>query len=288
MHRKMYKSILSSQNGMNIYRGCLHGCIYCDSRSNCYQMDHAFEDIEIKENAVELLEDSIKHKRKKCMIGTGSMCDPYMPIEKDLKLMRSCLEVIAKYEFGATIITKSDLVLRDLDLFEKINKQSKCVIQMTLTTYNDDLCKIIEPNVCVTSKRYEALKVLQEHGIPTVVWFSPILPYINDTKENIRGIMSYCVDVGVKGIICFGMGLTLRDGDREYFYKALDNNFSGLKSLYQKNYGTAYEISSPKNNELMKIIHEICRKHNIMDKPNDVFAYLHEYQEKQNIQLSLF
>ena len=288
MHKKMYKSILSSQNGMNIYRGCLHGCIYCDSRSNCYQMDHAFEDIEIKENAVELLEESLKHKRKKCMIGTGSMCDPYMPIEKDLKLMRSCLEVIAKYEFGATIITKSDLVLRDLDLFEKINRQSKCVIQMTLTTYNDDLCKIIEPNVCVTSKRYEALKVLQEHGIPTVVWFSPILPYINDTEENIRGIMSYCVDAGVKGIICFGMGLTLRDGDREYFYKALDKNFSGLKSWYQNNYGTAYEIASPKNYELMKIVHDICKEHNIMDKPDDVFVYLHEYKEKQNIQLSLF
>ncbi len=288
MHNKKYKSILSSQNGMNIYRGCLHGCIYCDARSKCYQMTHPFEDIEVKENAVELLEEALKHKRKKCMIGTGSMCDPYMPIEKDLKLMRKCLEIISKYEYGATVITKSDLVLRDLDLFEKINRQSKCVIQMTLTTYDDDLCKIIEPNVCITSKRFEVLKKCQECGIPTVVWFTPILPYINDTEENIKGIISYCVDAGVKGIICYGMGLTLRDGNREYYYKELDKSFPGIKALYQSQYGLSYEIVSPKQKELMSIVYSVCKEKGIMVNPNEVFSYLRTYEEKQNIQLSLF
>ena len=288
MHETNVKSILSAQNGMNIYRGCQHGCIYCDSRSNCYQMKHKFEDIEVKSNAVTLLEESLKHKRKKCIIGTGSMCDPYMPIEKDLKIMRKCLEVIDRYEFGATIITKSDLVLRDLDLLKKINMQSKCVVQMTLTTFDDYLCKIIEPNVCTTKRRYETLKILQENGIPTVVWFSPLLPYINDTEENIRGILSYCVDASVKGIICFGIGLTLRDGNREYFYQALDQYFKGLKEIYRKKYGNAYEISSDRNKELMQIIHKTCKENGIMDQPDQIFNYLHKYEEKENEQLKLF
>ena len=147
MHYKTVKGILSNDNTMNLYRGCQHGCIYCDSRSLCYQMNHKFEDIEVKANAVGLLENTLRRKRNKCMIGTGAMSDPYMPIEEKLGNMRKCLEVIERYGFGVTMITKSTKVLRDLDLLKKINEKSKCVVQMTLTTYDEDLCRIVEPNV---------------------------------------------------------------------------------------------------------------------------------------------
>jgi DNA repair photolyase len=187
MHFVEAKGILSAENGMNIYRGCTHGCVYCDSRSTCYQMKHDFDDIEVKQNAPELLEDALRRKRKKCMIGTGSMCDPYMHCEEKLELTRKCLQIIDHYGFGATLITKSNRVLRDLDLIESINGKSKCVVQMTLTTYDEDLCKILEPHVCSTRERYETLKILRDNGIPTVVWLSPLLPFINDTENNLRG-----------------------------------------------------------------------------------------------------
>ena len=218
MHFVDAKGLLSGSNGhygMNIYRGCSHGCIYCDSRSLCYRFTHAFEDIEVKQNAPELLEKALKSKRKKAMIGTGAMSDPYMHCEEELGLTRKCLEIIKKYGFGVAVQTKSDRILRDIDLLDEINKEAKCVVQMTLTTYDDALCKILEPNVCNTKRRIEVLGKMQERGIPTIVWLSPILPYINDTEENITAILNECVRVGVKGIICFGMGLTLRDGDRE-------------------------------------------------------------------------
>lgn len=288
MHTKEVKGILSATNGMNLYRGCQHGCIYCDSRSKCYQFDHDFEDIEVKSNAIVLLEETLKHKRKKCMIGTGSMCDPYMPLEQEVQLTRKSLEIIERYEFGVTLITKSDLVLRDLDLLKKINQKTKAVVQITLTTYDDELCKKLEPAVCTTKRRFEVLKILQENNIPTVVWFDPILPFITDTEENVKGILSYCVDARVKGIICFGMGMTLREGNREYFYKALDKHFPGMKEKYMKAFGKAYEIVSPKNKELMKIYYSTCREHGIMSKPNDVFNYLHQFEEKGNEQISMF
>ena len=201
------KGILSAQNGMNIYRGCTHGCIYCDSRSKCYQINHPFEDIEVKRNAPELLEQALRSKRKKCMIGTGSMCDPYMHCEEELCLTHRCLEMIDRYGYGLAIQTKSDRILRDLNLLKHINQQAKCVVQMTLTTYDEDLCRILEPNVCTTKRRFEVLEIMRENGIPTVVWMTPILPFINDTPENINGLLDYCVRSGVYGIITFGMGV---------------------------------------------------------------------------------
>lgn len=282
------KSILSSQNGMNIYRGCTHGCIYCDSRSHCYHTPIPFENIEVKENCVELLEFLLKSKRKKCMIGTGSMCDPYMPLENSLELSKKCLEVIEKYGFGVTILTKSDLILRDIDLIEKINKKSKAVVQMTLTTFDDELCKILEPNVCVTSKRVEVLKECNRRKIPTVVWLSPFLPYINDSFENLSGLLDYCLATKVKGIINFGIGLTLRDGNREYFYSALDKHFPNLKNRYICEYANSYEITSSKNDELMSYFYSVCKKHKIMCNINDVFSYLHEFPVQDDLQGSLF
>lgn len=280
MHEVNVKGILLAKNGMNIYRGCLHGCIYCDSRSLCYQMNHKFEDIEVKTNAVGLLENTLRRKRNKCMIGTGAMSDPYMPIEEKLGNMRKCLEVIERYGFGMTMITKSTKVLRDLDLLKKINEKSKCVVQMTLTTYDEDLCRIVEPNVETTYERFRALKILRDNGIPTVVWLCPILPFINDTEENIRGILDYCVRAKVKGIINFDMGVTLRDGNREYFYKKLDEHFPGLKEKYIRMYGNSYQLSSPNSRQLNMIYKSECIKNGIMCDVNECFEYLNKYEDK--------
>ncbi len=289
MHFTKVKGILSPKNGMNLYRGCTHGCIYCDSRSTCYQMNHKFEDIEVKENAIELLEDALKRKRKKCMIGMGSMTDPYIPEELKLKHTRKALEVASKYGFGITLITKSNRVLRDLDLLKEINQKTKCVVQMTLTTYDEELCKKIEPNVSTTKERFEALLTLRDAGIPTVVWLTPLLPYINDTEENLLGILNYCKEAKVYGIICFGIGVTLRDGNREYFYAQLDKKFPNLKEQYIKEYGNSYIINSKNNTKLMKIFHEFCEENKIEHNPDKIFNYLNEFEDKTEFeQLSFF
>ncbi len=289
MHYKEVKGILSAQNGMNIYRGCSHGCIYCDSRSKCYQMDHPFEDIEIKQNAAELLENALRRKQKKCMIATGSMSDPYLHIEEKLKRTRKCLELIAKYGFGVAIQTKSIRILRDLDLLCKINENAKCVVQITLTTFDEALCRIIEPHVSTTKERFEVLKVMRDHNIPTVVWFGPILPFINDTEENIRGILEYCHDAGVYGIIFFGVGVTLREGDREYYDQKLDEHFPGLKEKYQRKYGDAYAVMSDKSEALSKIVHDECAKWNIVCDNDQLLEYMHTLDIKPNIvQMDLF
>ena len=287
MHFVEAKGILSSNNGMNIYRGCTHGCIYCDSRSRCYGFTHEFEDIEVKINAPQLLERALKSKRKRCMIGTGAMCDPYLHIEESLKLTRKCLELIDQYEYGVAVQTKSTRVLRDMDLLKSINDKTKAVVQMTMTTYDETLCKILEPNVSTTKERFKALLQFKEAGIPSIVWLTPILPFINDTEENIRGILEYCVKAGVKGIICFGMGVTLRDGDREYFYKALDKHFPGVKNKYIRTYGNAYDIPSPNNEKLLEIFKEVCVKNGMMYQIKECFQYLHEFPEKYE-QMSLY
>ena len=289
MHEVEAKSILSVSNGMNLYRGCTHGCIYCDARSLCYQMNHTFEDIEVKINAPKLLEQTLRKKRKKCMIGTGAMSDPYLHLEEERKITRRCLEIIEEYGFGLAIQTKSNRILRDIDLLDKINRKTKCVVQMTLTTYDEELCKILEPNVSTTRERFETLMVMKEHKIPTVVWLDPILPYINDTRENIEGILNYCKEASVKAILCFGMGLTLRDGNREYFYKQLDRHFPGLKQRYIKEFGNSYEILSSRNQELMELAHSFCKQQGIVLGVDQVFAYLHEFEEKEEYtQLTLF
>ena len=287
MHYVQAKGILSSTNGMNLYRGCQHGCIYCDSRSLCYNMSHAFEDIEVKENGPALLEKALKGKRKRCMIGTGSMSDPYMPLEAELGYTRRALELACRYGFGFTLITKSARVLRDIDLLKKINDSTKCVVQMTLTTYDEALCRKLEPNVSTTAERFQALEVLRDAGIPTVVWLCPILPWINDTEENLRGILDYCVRAGVKGVINFGMGLTLREGNREYFYRQLDRHFPGLKERYSKVYGNAYELESPNSPKLTRLFHRICEKNGIMHNNEEIFTYLNRFEDKQE-QFSLF
>ena len=280
MHYVKVKGILSPSNGMNLYRGCSHGCIYCDSRSKCYQMNHDFEDIEVKENALELLETALRRKRKRCMIGTGAMTDPYIPLEKKLGYTRKALLLIEKYGFGVALQTKSDLVLRDLDILRRINEKTKAVVQMTLTTADEKLCRIIEPNVSTANERFEALKALRNAGIPTVVWLCPVLPFINDTEENIRTILGMCVEAGVRGVLCFGMGLTLREGNREYFYKQLDIHFPRLKERYIRAYGNNYVVDSPRSAELMRLYHRICEENGILHNNDQIFEYLRKFEEK--------
>jgi DNA repair photolyase len=275
MHTVLAKGILSAQNGMNLYRGCTHGCIYCDSRSRCYGMDHDFEDVEVKLNAPKLLEAELQRKRKRCMIGTGAMSDSYIPLEKELGLTRQCLEIIERYGFGLAIQTKSDGILRDLDLLKRIHEKAKCVVQVTLTTYDEALCKVLEPAVASTRRRFEVLKTMRDHGIPTVVWLCPILPWINDTEENLRGLLGYCIEAGVRGILCFGMGMTLREGDREYFYSKLDQHFPGLKQKYHERYGFKYELTSDNSGRLMDTLTDECQKHGILVGTDEVFRYLH-------------
>ncbi len=280
MHYAEVKGILSSDNGMNLYRGCSHGCIYCDSRSKCYNMNHDFEDIEVKSNALELLENALRRKRKRCMIGTGAMTDPYIPLEHRLQHTRKALLLIEKYGFGVALQTKSARVLRDLDVLKRINEKTKAVVQITLTTADEALCKIIEPNVSTTSERFEALKTLRDAGIPTVVWLCPILPYINDTQENIRAILDMCVEAKVRGVLCFGMGVTMREGNREYFYRQLDRHFPNIKQRYIREFGNNYVVNSPKNNVLMKLYHRTCSENGIMHSADEIFEYLHRFEEK--------
>lgn len=289
MHYKEVKAILTPQNGMNLYRGCTHGCIYCDSRSKCYRMDHDFEDIEVKLRAADLLENTLKKKRSKGMIATGSMTDPYVPIEADLKITRRCLNIIDRFDFGVVIQTKSNLIMRDIDILESINRKTKCVVAMTLTTYDDELCRKLEPNVCTTKERVEVLMEMKKRGIPTIVWLSPFLPFINDTEKNLRGLMGYCIEAGVYGIMNFGFGLTLREGNREYFYEQLDIHFPGIKEKYIEVYGNSYEVASPDNKRLMKIFTGLCEEHNIVYDKEELFRYMREYKNKQiGTQLSLF
>ena len=288
MHFVTAKGLLSAQNGMNLYRGCRHGCIYCDSRSACYRMEHPFEDIEVKQNALILLEDALRRKRRPCMIATGSMSDPYTPPEEELRYTRRALELILQYGFGMTLLTKSGLVLRDLDLLQRINSQTKCVVQMTLTTWEESLCRILEPNVSTTTERFAALMKLKEAGIPTVVWLCPILPFLNDTAENINRLLDCCEQAGVRGIVQFGMGVTLRQGNREYFYRQLDRHFPGLKERYIGTYGNAYVLESPNSRDLLELLHRRCRDAGILHDNPSVFRYLQEMEIKQPQQMSLY
>jgi DNA repair photolyase len=288
MHLREVKGILSAANGMNISRGCVHGCIYCDARSKCYHIEHDFEDVEIKSNAAALLDATLKRKRKKCMVGTGAMSDPYLPLPENLANIRACLEVIEKHGCGLAIHTKSDVILRDLDLLKSINEKAKCVAVTTLTTFDENLCRIIEPNVCGSRRRFEVLKIMHNNGIKTIVWLCPFLPFINDTAENLQGLLDYCVQAKVYGVMCFGIGLTLREGNREYFYRKLDDHFPGLKQMYQRKYALDYVLTSERNNELMQMLRGICGENNIVCDNEALFEYMRTFEEKKGAQMKLF
>jgi DNA repair photolyase len=278
------KSIIQSNHNFNLYKGCTHGCIYCDSRSECYQIKD-FLDIKYKENALQIMENELIRKRNKIILTTGSMSDPYLPIESKLLLTQGALKLILKYNFGVAVLTKSSDIERDIDLYKAINQNQKAIVCMTLTTIDDSLAKKIEPNVSLPSRRLETLKKMNEAGITTGVWMTPLLPFICDTEENIKRIISACHDVGVKFVIEFGIGTTMRKGSREYFYQKLDEQFPGLKHKYIKTYQDQYICNSPQHEYLRKKLIENCELYGILYKKEDIDALM---KLKSYQQLSMF
>lgn len=257
---------------MNIYKGCCHGCIYCDSRSDCYHIEN-FDTVRAKENAIAIIEDELRKKTKSGVIGTGSMSDPYNPFEQNTKLTRKALELINRYQFGITIATKSDLIVRDIDILSQIQKHSPVLCKITVTTIDDELSKKLEPGVCPSTRRLEAVRQLSDAGIFTGILMMPLLPFLTDTKENVLGIISAARQTGAKFIYpC--LGLSLRLGQREYFYQQLDRLFPSrnLSKKYNRIYGESYECPVPNANELGRLFVSECKRNGILYKMEDIIA----------------
>ncbi|BCN31275.1 SPL family radical SAM protein [Anaeromicropila herbilytica] len=271
---------------MNIYKGCCHGCIYCDSRSECYRIEH-FDQVRAKKDALLIIRDELRRKIRTGIIGTGSMSDPYNPFEKELQLTRHALELIDAFGFGVAIATKSPLITRDIDILTSIMEHSPVLCKITITSLDDELSKKIEPGVAVSSKRFEAIKELSEHGIYTGILLMPVLPFLEDNEENIRGIIEKADECGAK-FIYPAFGVTLRQNQREWYYDKLRELFpeQNLVSEYTNKYGNYYECHSPKAKKLYLLLEEECKKRGILYKMEDI---KHSYKQKyQMTQLSLF
>lgn len=269
---------------MNIYKGCCHGCIYCDSRSECYGVEN-FDEVRAKENALTLIERELKSKRRKGVIGTGAMSDPYNPFEKEHRLTRGALELINRHGFGVAIATKSDLVLRDIDILKEISRRSPVLIKMTITSAEDELCRKIEPRAPLSSQRFEAIRKLSEAGINAGVLLMPVLPFIEDNEENIRTIIKLAHNSGAK-FIYPALGMTLRQNQRDWYFEKLDELFPSVKQKYIEAFGSAYECRSSKIKELWALFQSECDKASIIYKMTDIIsAYKDGYD---NEQLSLF
>jgi DNA repair photolyase len=269
------KSILLPNKTFNLYKGCSHGCIYCDSRSDCYEIED-FDMVKVKKNAVYILNQELASKKEKSMLRTGGMSDPYVHLERTLKVTESCLKVIYQHGFGINVLTKSDLILRDLELYKNINNRYKAIVQMTITTTDDKLASKIEPHVTLPSKRFEALKKFSDEGITTGIWMTPLLPFICDTKENIKSIVYKAKEAGVTFILVFGFGTTLRSGSRDYFYDALDKLFLNYRTLYEKTYKNQYICDSPYAKELKTYFEALCDEVGIIydhEAINDLCSY---------------
>lgn len=270
---------------MNLYRGCHHGCIYCDSRSECYQNDE-FDIVKVKENALDLLNLELMKKKYKGVVGIGAMSDSYNRFEETKEITQGALKLIRDYRFGVSLETKSDLVVRDIDLFLDIQKYNDVIVKMTITTYDDELSRIIEPHVCVSSKRFHAIKKMSEAGLFTGILFHPMLPYINDTEENVIEMVRLAYLHGAKFIHCY-FGVTLRDRQRDYYYQKLDEHFPGLKEEYIKNYGLRYECKSENIQRLRYVFQRECQRYGLLYKMKDIIhAYKTHHQRVE--QLSLF
>ena len=270
---------------MNLYRGCPHSCIYCDSRSNCYHIEN-FDLVRGKENALYILEQELSKKREKGIIGIGSMSDTYNPKELEYEQTRCALKLISKYGFGVSIDTKSDLILRDIDLLKEINSKNNVIIKFTITTPNDELSKIIEPNVCVSSKRLQAIKILSDNGIFVGIMMNPILPFITDKEEDIRYLVKLAYENGAKFIHTY-MGMTLRENQRDYYFDKLDQHFIGIKEKYIKYYGDKYNCIVPNYKRLYKVFTDECTKYGILYDMKDI---IEAYKKviKSNEQITLF
>ncbi|PYG89944.1 DNA repair photolyase [Ruminiclostridium sufflavum DSM 19573] len=269
---------------MNIYKGCCHGCIYCDSRSECYHVDN-FDEVRAKKNALALIYREIRSKRKTGVIGTGAMSDPYNPYEREYELTRGALELINTYGFGISIATKSDLVTRDIDLLKRIKKHSPVLIKLTVTACDDGLCEKVEPGVAASSKRFEAIRQLSENGIFAGVLMMPVLPFIEDSEENIRGIIRLAHENGAR-FVYPAFGVTLRQNQREWYFKKLDELFPGMKEKYIREYGEAYECRSPYARQLMSLTRQECERLGLLYKMRDIInGYKKGYYDRQ---LTLF
>ena len=270
---------------INLYRGCSHSCIYCDSRSNCYHIDN-FNIVRGKENALFILEQELSKKREKGVVGIGAMSDAYNPLEREYEQTRGVLKLISKYDFGVSIDTKSDLILRDIDLLKEINLKNNVIIKFIITTPNDELSRIIEPNVCVSSKRFQAIKKLSENGIFVGIMMNPVLPFITDNEEGIKELVRLAYLNGAKFIHTY-MGMTLRENQRDYYFNKLDQNFTGLKEKYIKYYGNKYNCIVPNYKKLYKVFNNECDKYGIFHNMKDIIkAYKKDIIN--NEQMSLF
>ena len=271
---------------MNIYKGCCHGCIYCDSRSDCYRIDH-FDTVRAKENALQIIRDDLRRKVKKGVVGTGAMSDPYNPFEEKEKLTRHALELVDAFGFGAAIATKSSLVCRDIDILQGIAEHSPVLLKITITTPHDELSRKVEPHVNESSKRFEAVASLNNAGIFTGILLMPVLPFLEDSEEDIRLLVRRAKEAGARFIFA-QFGMTLRENQRIWYYEKLKEIFPGQDyvSRYQKQYGTYYECRCPKSARLWKIFTEECSRYGILyDMKSIIHAYKKNYEWKQ---MSLF
>lgn len=269
---------------MNLYRGCCHGCIYCDSRSECYHIEN-FDTVRAKENCIEILRNELRRKVRTGIIGTGSMSDPYNPFEEKEEITRKALMLIDAYNFGVTVITKSDLITRDIDIYKDIAKHSPVLCNMTVTTADDNLCRKIEPNVCLSSERFEALTKMSEAGLKVGITLTPVLPFVTDNEENLLTIVKYANECGVKYIHA-GFGMTLRENQRDYYYKNIDIIFPGITEKYRQYYGERYNCVVPQANKLWRKFSAECEKHGILYNMREIVEdYKRGYGD---MQLSFF
>jgi DNA repair photolyase len=263
-HVKQPDTCFGLKYNMNLYRGCMHRCIYCDSRSECYRIENFDGEVLVKVNAIELLRKELARKRVKGVIGLGSMNDPYMPLERKLNLVGRALEVIAEFGFPIHIITKSDLVLKNLGTIKRIN-EVYAIISFTITAADDALAAKVEPYAPRPSARLKAMRVLADNGIQTGVTMMPILPFIEDTEENVTAVVEKAAEAGATYILPW-MGMTCRDSQRDYFFDKLDEHFPGVKKKYVRRFGGRYCCDSPNAKHLYDVVNSLCEEYGIVTR----------------------
>ena len=270
---------------LNLYKGCCHGCIYCDSRSQCYRIDR-FDVVRGKKDAALILEKELRHKKSRGIIGMGAMSDPYNPFEKEVHLTREALMLIERYGFGAGITTKSDLILEDLELLKRIHENMTTVVNFTITSASDEYSLKIEPHVAVSSKRFEAVRRCKEAGLICGIIMNPVLPFITDSKENVLKIIETAHLCHADYIMTY-MGVTLRQNQRDHYYKKLEELYPGLSYQYQRIYGNRYHCESLKWRENYELLKEECLKRGILYQMEDIVKLIRSHK-KEIRQLSLF